>query len=417
MRALSRSATSVRSALPGHLWGSARRHRHFDSQHQDLTYALVARNRVLHLMGLQVDWGDLANKIKTVDHHPIRGTCSPTALSATRPRRRPGHGLKPDVDLLAGARRCRVHPGIDRGGDSGRAGERASSGATARPAAGPDSRAGRARARADEGVRRLPLPDQPSARSRSGCPAGIPSRAAAARMGLGLLPDEGHPSCEALRAQRLRRLRPGEARADDDEGPVILRGRSGHGPPAVALAALERPHFEHGSGPCHPAGAGGDVGAWASPGGRLLILVTEPVAIAITLLALPLVDAVSEAAATWALSIDVITNPGADLQPPAQLRRDRAAVDRPPPVLRRSHWPPPRCRHAEPALGTDDRGTAVRNRDDRRLRTGAGSAFHRCGPVGVFAAGGECGGGGHMAGVRRVTAEAPASASARRGAE
>jgi hypothetical protein len=37
---------------------------------------LVARDRVLHLMGFgQVEWGGLANKIKTMDDHPIRSTC------------------------------------------------------------------------------------------------------------------------------------------------------------------------------------------------------------------------------------------------------------------------------------------------------------------------------------------------------
>jgi hypothetical protein len=47
-------------------------------------FALVAPDRMLHLMGFgQVDWGDLANKIKTSGHNPIRSTCSPTASSTT----------------------------------------------------------------------------------------------------------------------------------------------------------------------------------------------------------------------------------------------------------------------------------------------------------------------------------------------
>jgi hypothetical protein len=40
--------------------------------------------------------------------------------------------------------------------------------------------------------------------------------------GFGFLPDEDHPSREALGAQRLGRRRPRKARADDDEGPLIL---------------------------------------------------------------------------------------------------------------------------------------------------------------------------------------------------
>ncbi|GAA5141650.1 hypothetical protein [Pseudonocardia adelaidensis] len=48
---------------------------HFEDQHQDLTYADAARDRMLDLMGFgQVEfWDDLPNKTKTAEHHPIRG--------------------------------------------------------------------------------------------------------------------------------------------------------------------------------------------------------------------------------------------------------------------------------------------------------------------------------------------------------
>jgi hypothetical protein len=48
---------------------------HFQNQHQDLTFAVAARDRMLEGMGFgQVEfWPDLPNKIKTAEHHPIRG--------------------------------------------------------------------------------------------------------------------------------------------------------------------------------------------------------------------------------------------------------------------------------------------------------------------------------------------------------
>jgi hypothetical protein len=58
---------------------------HFENQHQDLTHAVAARDRMLELVGFgQVEfWPDLPNKIKTAEHHPIRATCWPTASKAT----------------------------------------------------------------------------------------------------------------------------------------------------------------------------------------------------------------------------------------------------------------------------------------------------------------------------------------------
>ena len=48
---------------------------HFNNQHQDLTFAVAARDHMLDTMGFgNVQfWADLPNKVETVEHHPIRG--------------------------------------------------------------------------------------------------------------------------------------------------------------------------------------------------------------------------------------------------------------------------------------------------------------------------------------------------------
>lgn len=78
---------------------------HFQNQHQELGFAVAARDRMLEAMGFGevVFWETQPNKIKTAEHHPVRGYVLANGIESN------GRVLglvfpgDPDLEVLAGA--------------------------------------------------------------------------------------------------------------------------------------------------------------------------------------------------------------------------------------------------------------------------------------------------------------------------